>query len=322
MPSVPAERLQTWAANWARRRQGDDGHTVTLKRRRIYILPTRFGIVYGGVLFAMLLGSLNYGANLGFAMTFLLAGLGLVVMYHCHNNLLAIIVRFGGADAVFAGSHAGFHLTLESGMPAPRFDLLAECADAADGPVDLPAGGSAQVTLHVPTEQRGWTTLPRVSISTRFPGNLFRAWTWIHMDVRCLVYPKPSPPGRPFPPGSAEFGARSGAAFAEDDFVGLREATASDPPRRIAWKAYARSNQLLIKEFAGGAERPCLFRFDDLQGLDTEGRLSQLTRWCIDAAESGRSFGIELPDRKIALGQGERHLHQCLQALALYGLAQ
>jgi uncharacterized protein (DUF58 family) len=322
MLSVPAERLQTWAANWARRRQGDDGHTVILKRRRIYILPTRFGIVYGGVLFAMLLGSLNYGANLGFAMTFLLAGLGLVVMYHCHNNLLAIIVRFSGADAVFAGSHARFHLTLESGLPVPRFDLLAECANVADGPVDLPAAGSAAITLHVPTRQRGWTALPRVCISTRFPGNLFRAWTWIHMDVRCLVYPQPALPGRPFPPGAAEFGARTGAALADDDFVGLREATPTDSPRRIAWKIYARSSQLLVKQFAGGAEKPCLFRFDDLPGLDTEARLAQLTRWCIDAAESGRSYGIELPDLRIPLSQGERHLHQCLEALALHGLPQ
>ena len=29
-----------------------------------------------------------------------------------------------------------------------------------------------------------------------------------------------------------------------------------------------------------------------------------------------------LPDRKIPLGTGERHLHDCLQALALHGLAE
>jgi len=318
MFGVPTERVQNWAADWARRRQGDDSHAVTLKRRRIYILPTRFGIAFAAMLFAMLLGSLNYGANLGFAMTFLLAGLSLILMYHCHNNLLGVTVRFSGVEPVFAGQDAAFHITLGSQTPTPRFDILAEAGDAADGPVDLPDAGTASLCLYVLTTRRGWSALPRFSISTRYPGNLFRAWTWLHMDARCLVYPAPAPRGRPFPPGASDFGSRSAATLAEDDFVGLREAAATDPPRRIAWKAYARSDQLLVKEFSGGAEKPCLFCFDDLPDLDTEARLSQLTRWCIDAAESGRSFGLELPDRKIALGQGDRHLHQCLRALALF----
>ena len=322
MLSVHSERLQNWAADWARRRQGDDGHAVTLKRRRVYILPTRYGITYAAVLIAMLLGSLNYGANLGYAMTFLLAGLGIVLMHHCHNNLLGITVRIGSAEPVFAGEDARFRLFLLNDAPVPRLDIQTECGDAADGPVDIPAGSSAAIGLHVPTSRRGWTELERFSIATRYPGGLFRAWTWIHMEARCLVYPVPAPPGRPFPPGAADFGTHASAALAEDDFVGLRDAAASDPPRRIAWKAYARSDQLLVKEFAGGAEKPCLFRYEDLPGLDTEARLSQLTRWCIDAAESGRSFGIELPDQKIPLGQGDRHLHRCLRALALFTLPQ
>ena len=127
--------------------------------------------------------------------------------------------------------------------------------------------------------------------------------------------------GRPLPSGSETAGARASLAQEEDDFVGLREASPSDPPRRLAWKAYARSDQLLAKQFAGGIEQPCLFKFHDLPELDTEARLSQLARWCIEAAEQQRSFGLVLPDATIALGSGDRHLHDCLQALALFGHA-
>jgi uncharacterized protein (DUF58 family) len=104
----------------------------------------------------------------------------------------------------------------------------------------------------------------------------------------------------------------------DDDFAGLRTATPSDPPRRLAWKAYARSDQLFAKEFAGGAEQPQLFEFNALRDLDVEQRLSQLTRFCLDAAEAGTAFGLVLPDETIPLGSGERHLHLCLQALALF----
>jgi uncharacterized protein (DUF58 family) len=140
------------------------------------------------------------------------------------------------------------------------------------------------------------------------------------MDARCLVYPAPAPPGRPPPLVTDTLGARSTRTRAEDDFVGLREAMPGDPPKRLAWKAFARSDQLMVKVFAGGADYPFLFEWDDLADLDEEAKLSQLTRWCLDAAEAGRSYGLALPGRRIPLGNGDRHLHECLQALALHGL--
>ena len=322
MFSAQSERLRYWAADWARRRQGNDAHAVKLKRRRIYILPTRFGIVFAFILFAMLLASLNYGASLGFALTFLLVGLGLVVMQYCHNNLLATTVRLSGADPVFAGAEARFRIALQNETALPKLDLIADCGDSRDGPVDIPAEGTAILHLHVPTEKRGWKRLARFSIATTHPGNLFRAWTWVHMDARCLVYPEPAPAGRPLPAGADAEGVRSVSNADEEDFAGLRDATSADPPRRIAWKAFARSDQLLVKTFAGGPDRPSLFEWQHLQDLDDEAKLSQLTRWCLDAAAARRSFGLVLPGRKIPLGSGERHLHECLQALALHGLSE
>jgi len=44
---------------------------------------------------------LNYGASLGFALTFR-SRAGLVVMHHCHNNLLGARLKFVGAAPVFA----------------------------------------------------------------------------------------------------------------------------------------------------------------------------------------------------------------------------
>lgn len=320
MLSAQAERLRYWAADWARRRQGDDGHAVTLKRRRIYILPTRYGIVFAAMVLAMLLGSLNYGASLGFALTFLLAGLGLVTMQHCHNNLLGTTVSFAGADPVFAGEEARFRISLVNHASAPRFDIVGDCGGSHDGPVDIAPGTTAMLHLHCPTTERGWARLARFSIATSHPANLFRAWTWIHMDARCLVYPRPAPPGRPLPAGSDAYGTRSISNREEDDFAGLRKAAPGDPPLRLAWKAYARTDQLLVKQFSGGADRPCLFDWHELAGLDDETRVSQLARWCLDAADARLSFGLVLPGRKIPLGSGDRHLHECLQALALFGL--
>jgi uncharacterized protein (DUF58 family) len=312
-----AHSLERWAAVWARRRQGADAHTIALKRRRIYILPTRFGVVFAVMVFAMLLGSLNYGANLGFALTFLLTGLGLVVMHHCHNNLLGTTIKFLGAAPVFAGERAEFKVAVGNDGAAARLEIELKYKDHAAGPVDVASGGTEILRLGLPTLRRGWVALERFRVETRYPARLFRAWTWVHMETRCLVYPRPAESMRPLPDGV--MGGPSGRPRAgDDDFAGLRAATAGDSLQRIAWKAYARTDLLLLKEFASGTNAPCLLDWDMLPDLDTERRLEQLTRWCLDADAAGRSLALRLPTCEIPLGLGPRHLASCLEALALF----
>jgi uncharacterized protein (DUF58 family) len=309
--------MEGWAARWARRRQGLDSQAIVLRRKRIYILPTRFGVLFGCMTFAMLLGSLNYGASLGFTLTFLLAGLALVMMHHCHNNLLGLRVRFVGAAPVFAGERAEIKIAVGNDSAVPRYEVELSHHGHTAGPIDIPARSSVTLELGADTERRGWLNLERFAVITRHPGRLFRAWTWMHMEARCLVYPQPSPAGRPLP--LAAGGGHGGAALrGDEDFAGLRAASPGDPPQRIAWKAYARNDMLMLKQFADGDREPCLLDWDLLPGVAPEERLSQLTRWCLDAEADGRSFGLRLPGRSLALGTGVQHLAACLEALALF----
>jgi uncharacterized protein (DUF58 family) len=315
-----AHRLERWAAGWARRRQGPDALAVVLRRRRIYILPTPFGAAFGTMVFAMLLGSLNYGASLGFALTFLLGGLGLVAMHHCHNNLLGLKLRFAGAAPVFAGDSVVFRIAAGNESSSPRYDIELNFGRHGAAPIDVAPGGTAAAQLLVPTQRRGWVVLDRFAVSTRYPGRLFRAWTWVHMDARCLVYPQPARPGRPLPSSSGSDG--TGKPDSGDaDFAGLRSAAPGDPPQRIAWKAYARTELLLLKQFAGGDAEPCMVDWDALPELAPEARLSQLARWCLDAAEGSRAFGLRLPGCSLPIAQGPRHLAECLERLALFEVA-
>jgi uncharacterized protein (DUF58 family) len=309
--------LERWAAAWVRRRQGADPAVVALVRRRIYILPTRFGFVFGFMVFAMLLGSLNYGASLGFTLTFLLAGLGLVLMHHCHNNLLGTRIRFLGAAPVFAGDRAEFRIAIGNEARLPRYDVELEHRKHVAGPVDVPSGGTTLLKLGLDTNQRGYARLDRFAVATRHPGRLFRAWTWVHMTAECLVYPRPAAPGRPLPAGSGE-GTGGQPQRGDEDFAGLRNAAPGDPPQRIAWKAYARNDVLLLKQFAGGERAPCWLDWDGLTELGPEEKLAQLTRWCLDADSEGRQFGLRLPGVTLALGHGPLHLQTCLETLALY----
>jgi uncharacterized protein (DUF58 family) len=312
-------RIENLAAGWARRRQGRDAETgVTLKRRRIYILPTRYGTIFALVVFAMLLGSMNYASSLGFALTFLLAGLGLVIMHHTHNNLLALGIRYNGARSVFVSERALFRFTIDNEAAEPRQEVEVSTDRRSGTPVDIDAESAAVVDVSVPARRRGWLTLDRFAVATQYPGNLFRAWSWIHMDASCLVYPKPAPPGRPVPPSLEGGGTRIGGEDGDNDFYGLRDASLTDSPRRIAWKAYARNDELLVKQFASSDLAPTMLDWGALPDLEPEARLSQLTRWCLDAETQSRKYGLRLPGTTIEPSLGQMHLNECLGALALF----
>jgi uncharacterized protein (DUF58 family) len=309
--------MRAWVHDWIRRRQGPDSDAVTLRRGRIYILPTGLGAAFGVMLTGMLLGSLNYGNNLGLALTFLLGALAVVAMHACHRNLESLVARVRAPDPPFAGSDAVFRLALANPGRVSRFDVEAAASSPAEPPVSVPAAGEATLALRVPTRRRGSVVLERVEVSTCFPYGLFRAWSVLHSALPCLVYPRPAavappPPQTPGPQGGGL--ARRG----EDDFAGLKDYHPGDPPRHIAWKAYARAGELLVKEWSGDAEAMPVFELEDAPGDGLEQRLSVLARWIVDAEARGQAFGLRLPGEDHPPAPGAAQRRRCLAALARF----
>lgn len=289
---------------------------IVLHRNRIYILPTRYGLFFGVLLVVMLLGALNYNNNLALMLTFLLGGVTLIAPVHTYRNLAGLRIDGLHAEPVFAGGTARFELHLSSTEPRARCSILAGGVDDA-GHADLPASGHAQVDLARAAERRGWLHAGRIRIHTIYPLGLFRAWSWLEVDSRTLVYPAPEASRVPLPraPGTAR-GSR--AMDEEEEFTGLRDYRSGDPSRLIAWKALARTDKLLSKMFSSQASETLWLDYDRLPGLDREARLSRLTRWVLEAERTGVSYGLRLPGRRVAPARSDAHRRQCLEALALF----
>jgi uncharacterized protein (DUF58 family) len=171
----------------------------------------------------------------------------------------------------------------------------------------------------VKAEKRGWLQLERVTVDTRFPLGVMRAWSYVQPDVRALVYPRPD--SAPLPPAhsDADTGDAVSSGAGTDDFAGLRPYQASDSPHHVAWKSSARSELLLTKLFAGRTASELWFDWDSLPaGMLTEARLSRLARWVVLAEERGLRYGLALPGIKVPLGDGFPHRDRCLKELALY----
>jgi uncharacterized protein (DUF58 family) len=286
--------------------------------RQIYILPTRYGLVYAALVAAVFLGAVNYGNNLAFLLAFQLGGVGLVAMFLTWRNLRGLRIDAGSKGPVFAGERATFVVSLLA------TDGTARPAVQVDGglgsPVgDVPAIDALRLSLQAETHRRGRVALGRLRVSTRHPLGLLRAWSYVDTDGTTVVYPRPAarfdaPPSPVY--GGSELGSLGVGA---DDFVGLRPYRVGDSPARMDWKTLARERGLNTRQFGGDRADRLWLSYDALAPLDTEMRLSLLCRGVLDAERVGRHYGLRLPDRDIPPGHGARHAERCLTALALLG---
>ncbi len=333
--SVTANPLTIRITNWIAGRHGPEAGDVVLDRRRVYILPTAPGLGFGVAVLVLLIGSINYSLQLGYLLTFLVASMAIVGMHHTHSNLAQIVLRGVRVEAVFAGDVAVFETTVTNPTTVDRFALRfafqperrtrslfrATPTTASALPMvttEIPARGLRTVKVPLPAPMRGRLPAPRMTIETRFPLGLWRAWAYLTPALTAMVYPAPEEDAPPLPVAAGGGGDSTGMASSGDDFAGVRPYQAGDAQKLIAWRLAAHSDDLSVKQFEATGGGELMLDYEALPaGLGLEERLSRLTRWVLDADAAHVRFGLRLPDAMIFTGAGAQHRDHCLTALAL-----
>src|SRR6202166_533303 len=310
MRQAAIRRLRAWAA----RRHGRDSLPIKNNRRRIYILPTRFGIMLAFVLIAMLMAGLNYNSNLGLAFAFLMVSVALVTMHHCNRNLLGLQVDVTTEADAFAGREASFEFVLRNQSNVDRRDVEIRCVTAA-GMRSVLARSSESVQVAIPVPRRGIVRLDQFELRTRYPFGWFHAWTYVQASLPAYV--APSPHGERTLPaaGGSGFASRS-ESRGDEDFAGLRAYAPGGPLKHMAWKVLARGGEAAVGSYTSLAAQPEWLEWSSLEGQDTETRLSQLCLWVLESEAAQRVFGLRIPGKEIPPARGPAHRFACLRALA------
>ncbi len=291
---------------------------IELTQRRVYVLPSSYGLTFAFALALMLVGSINYTLGLGYVLTFSLAGMGLVSLLHGYRNLAHLVVRPGRVEPVFAGGTARFALLLENPRGHGRFAIQVAC-DAAATELDVAPRTIESVTLAVHAARRGRLPLGRVTLESRYPLGLFRCWSYVRPDAVAIVYPRPDDSRLPLPKVRAARGEATSAEAGTDDYTGLRQYQPGDSPRHVAWKAVEREGTLVTKQFSGRGAVELTLDWDELPAdLGVEQKLSRLSRWVLEAHAAGVAYALRLPGTTITTSLGEGHREQCLTQLALF----
>ena len=313
-------RFRIW---WQSRLPRSD--TQLLTQANIYILPTRAGWMFALTLLVLLLASINYQLNLGFVLTFLLAGSGVVSMHVTHGTLRGLTLHLRPVSPAFAGSPAVLDIVMSS-PTSQRFGVGLRLLDAAASTlawVNVPAGGQSIAHVSFVPKTRGLHEVPTLSVETRFPLGLFRAWTVWRPAARVLVYPAieaqaPAlPAARPVAAGNATSRRTEGG-----EIEGVRAYRRGDPLKLVAWKKAAQAletgAELVSRDTSTSARQELWLDWSACGALAPEERLSRLVAWTLAAHRADADYGLRLPGFAIEPGDGEGQRARCLEALALW----
>ena len=298
--------------------------SLPLTQRNVYILPTGAGWMLALTLLILLIASINFQLNLGYLLTFLLAGSAVVAMHISHATLSGLHLHLKPPEPQFLGHSNLLEVQLTSQRHSPRFGIgVAVHGSGQWAFIDVPAQGSASVQVAFMAPRRGLHPVPLLTVETRFPLGTFRVWALWRAAAQVLIYPAPETGAPPLPLGepSASASAVSSASQGSGDFDGVRAYRRGDPLKLVVWKkaaqAFARGSDNLVSRDAEHLQRSQLWLAPEHTGLqEPEASLSRLTAWVLEAERLGLDYGLRLGSQEIAPNNGVAHRQRCLQALA------
>jgi uncharacterized protein (DUF58 family) len=303
--------------------------TVTLTQRNVYILPTRPGFMLGATLLVLLVASINYQLNLGYLLTFLLAGSAVVGMHVCHGTLRGLTMHLIAPDDQYVGASAVIGINLVNDRTSVRHGIGLSILDSSPDSTqkkaerhwvwaDVPAQGMCTVHVAFKPVRRGLHRVPTLTAETRFPLGTFRVWTVWRPAAQVLVYPAPEAFAPPLPQGEPRAGSGAAArAHATGEYDGVRAYRRGDPLKLVVWKKAAKADELVSRDAQQVQRFELWLDFAHTGTSNPELKLSRLCAWILEAHKRGLDYGLRLPGVEIKPACDERHKKRCLEALAL-----
>jgi uncharacterized protein (DUF58 family) len=314
------ERVRGW---WLARLQPVE--QWTLGQRTVYIVPTRAGLAFGFTLLLLLLGSINYQLNLGYALTFLLAGSALASMHMTHGSLSGLTLHLRPTAACHAGSPALLEVVATNPGQARHglgFAVLEGHGEPTYAWVEVAARAQTVVTMSHAFATRGHHTLPALQVESRFPFGLFRAWSVWRPAGKVWVYPRPESPVPPLPAAQTQGDTgQHSRASAGGEFDGVRPWRRDDGPRQVVWKKVAHTGELVSRDSREASRLQLWLDWSLAAGAGPEERLSRVTAWVLAAESQGARWALRLPGTDLPPDSGHAHRELALQTLATWPAA-
>lgn len=318
LPIQITNHVKDWVQALPWIKQGpSDSMPFVIGNRRIYVLPTQFGLFVGLALAVLNLGALNYNNNAALLLGFIIISVCNNSLIVAHLSLLGLRIQIQSVKPVFAGQTCVLPFVIHSHKSRhskhPIFVMRYKNNETEFKLDQEQINGQINIT----TEKRGVLAFDKLQIFTLHPLGLAKAWSTINLHTQTLIYPTPK--GQPLHQMYSAVHGASGtnSKLMTDQPHHLREFKTGDSRKQIAWKASARTGNLQVREYESAQTEQLVLDWNGLHFLAYEQRIEQLCLWVVQASHKNLSFALQLPNQKIPSSTGNEHQRICLEALAL-----
>lgn len=285
------------------------------KKPRVYIFPTRMGGYFNGLIFLMFLLSVSYNNNLLLIFTLFLFGLNLIWVIQTHFHLHALKLQSVSIQDGHAGENVLTEVHWKKSPDGPcRWEITLESNDKA---FPLTAVTSDTLVtkgcLNLPT--RGIWNFSFIKVKSIMPFGLYMTWIYFPVNARTYAFPSRL---KDLPVFNRERGFLEG-----DDSTSIKgphdvwnlAPYQGDESRKISWKHYAKSGELVIREGEELSKLLVHFKVGPLIP-EKEFVLSKMATQMLHCAQNDILFTLETPTFRSDARSSGRHLIDCLRELA------
>ncbi|WP_404340138.1 DUF58 domain-containing protein [Pseudoalteromonas mariniglutinosa] len=291
-------------------------NSITLSHSTIYVLPSKLGWQFLAVALLNFIMGINYQNNLILAMAYLMVVIIVFTFLKGYKNLLGLTVEFKCCQGSFAPNKPSLVFNLISQMSCQSVQFIDHYG--AQSSVTS-VTGLQPVTLTLSQNQRGIYEVKRIKVISHFPFGLVSVWSYIEPNTKAVIYPQAKADNLSDSiTATDEIVDDTGlVTTGSDEFHQLIDHQESMGINRISWKHYAKTQQLLIKEFSSYSRAGIELNFNMLSG-NAEQRLSQLCFLICKLNDANTPFSLSLPTIVLPESCGEAHKNACLYALAAF----
>ena len=252
------------------------------RRERLYIMPTKVGLLFFLFILAVLLMSAIYSVQGIQLLGFFMLGLFALALTWTHSELRGLSIQSLSMTDASSGSKARTEVRIESRQDAERVGvrIAGRLKNSVTGDFWRPEFRLGEVRGKIETVRgfdlpleapRGKWQSERWTISSRSPFGLFQVWMVLPFKPEVWIYPVPI-----VPPLYRRVGFDQNQhqrAIGEEDFAGVRESHWVTSASRVVAKPAREESMLLVKDLEANEGGDAFLDWNALQG-DHERKLS------------------------------------------------
>lgn len=249
--------------------------------------------------------------NLVYLVCFLMIGFATSSLVQTNRNIETVELLKMEMESGFEDIKKSIFITLKNKSDAVIYDIDLEYLGSKKKINEIKGHEIRRIELTAPEESMGVKEFSRLQVQSSFPFDISRSWKNLKSDSRYYVYPKPE--GLDL--NTILYSSNQYDNLDSDYFRGHHRYQAIDNPKSIDWKAYGRTQSLLVKEFESPRELEIKIRSSDCHLVDPVARKRQLAKWLLEADRSNFKYELVLPHKTLEMNRGIDHLNSCMKAL-------